>query len=95
LGATKGAVSLPIPVPPPISAAIQSSPVGDLLKVVGVSVDTTFGGASDGITIEGPFGALVRRAAYLLRQPTDAQRLNVVSSWAKKNMNNLPNVSTK
>ena len=95
LGATKGAVSLPIPVPPPISAAIQSSPVGELLKVVGVSVDTTFGGASDGITIEGPFGALVRRAAYLLRQPTDAQRLNVVSSWAKKNMNNLPNVSSK
>jgi NADH:ubiquinone reductase (non-electrogenic) len=81
LGASKGAVALPIPVPPPISAALKASPFGDILKAVGVSVNTTFGGASDGITIQGPAGALLRRAAYLYRQPTDGQRLSVVSSW--------------
>lgn len=84
LGSTKGAVSLPIPVPPPISAAIKQGPLGDVLKAVGVSVNTTFGGASDGITIEGPFGALLRRAAYLYRQPTDEQKVQVIRSWAKK-----------
>lgn len=82
LGSTRGAVSVPIPVPPPISAAIKSGPVGDFLKAVGVSIETTFGGASDGVTIQGPFGALLRRAAYFYRQPTDSQRLQIVSSWA-------------
>ncbi len=81
LGASKGAVALPIPVPPPVSAALKASPFGDILKAAGVSVNTTFGGASDGITIQGPAGALLRRAAYLYRQPTDGQRLSVVSSW--------------
>ena len=83
LGASKGAVALPIPVPPPVSAAIKSSPFGDILKAAGVTINTTFGGASDGITIQGPAGALLRRAAYLYRQPTDGQRLSVVNSWGK------------
>ena len=83
LGASKGAVALPIPVPPPVSAALKASPFGDILKAVGVSVNTTFGGASDGITIQGPAGALLRRAAYLYRQPTDGQRLSVVTGWGQ------------
>lgn len=89
LGSTRGAVSVPIPVPPPISAAIKSGPVGDFLKAVGVSVETTYGGASDGVTIQGPLGALLRRAAYFYRQPTDSQRLNIVSSWAQLAQQNL------
>jgi NADH:ubiquinone reductase (non-electrogenic) len=84
LGASNGAVSLPIPVPPPISAAIKSSPFGDILKAAGVSINTTFGGASDGVTVKGPLGALMRRAAYLYRQPTDAQKLNVLTSWGEQ-----------
>lgn len=82
LGATKGAVSLPIPVPPPVSAAVQGGPVGELLRLAGVKVNTTYNGASDGVTLEGPLAALMRRAAYLYRQPTDQQRLRVAASWA-------------
>lgn len=81
LGATKGAVSLPIPVPPPISAAVKSGPLGKALELAGVKVKTTYGGASDGVTLEGPLAALLRRAAYLYRQPTDEQRVRVASSW--------------
>jgi NADH dehydrogenase FAD-containing subunit len=82
LGATKGAVTLPIPVPPPLSAAATAGPLGELLRIAGVKVNTTFAGASDGVTLEGPLAAIVRRAAYLYRQPTDRQRLNVAASWA-------------
>lgn len=82
LGATKGAVTMPIPVPPPVSAAAQAGPLGELLRLAGVKVNTTFAGASDGVTLEGPLAALVRRAAYLYRQPTDQQRLRVAASWA-------------
>ena len=81
LGARKGAVSLPIPVPPPVSAALQAGPVGGLLRTAGITVQTTYAGASDGVTVEGPLGALLRRAAYLYRQPTDVQRLSVLRSW--------------
>jgi len=84
LGATKGAVTLPIPVPPPISAAANSGPFGELLRLTGVKVNTTFAGASDGVTLEGPLAAAVRRAAYLYRQPTDGQRLSVAASWAEQ-----------
>lgn len=82
LGATKGAVTLPIPVPPPLSAAANAGPLGELLRITGVKINTTFAGASDGVTLEGPLAALVRRAAYLYRQPTDRQRLSVAASWA-------------
>ena len=82
LGSTKGAVSFPIPVPPPVSAVAQAGPLGDLLRLAGVQVSTTYGGASDGVTVDGPLGALLRRAAYLYRQPTDQQRLRVAASWA-------------
>ena len=81
LGPSKGAVSLPIPVPPPLSAAAQSGPLGELLRVAGVKVSTTYAGASDGVTVEGPLAALIRRAAYLYRQPTDRQRAKVAASW--------------
>ena len=82
LGARKGAVTMPIPVPPPLSAAAQSGPLGELLRAAGVKVNTTFAGASDGVTLEGPLAAVVRRAAYLYRQPTDQQRVRVAASWA-------------
>ena len=82
LGATRGAVSLPIPVPPPLSAAAQAGPLGELLRIAGVKVNTTYGGASDGVTLEGPLAAVLRRAAYLYRQPTDQQRLRVAGAWA-------------
>lgn len=82
LGATKGAVTLPIPVPPPLSAAANAGPLGELLRIAGVKVNTTFAGASDGVTLEGPLAAFVRRAAYLYRQPTDRQKLSVAASWA-------------
>lgn len=82
LGSTRGAVSLPIPIPPPVSAAAQAGPFGEVLRAAGVKINTTYAGASDGITLEGPLAAMLRRAAYLYRQPTDQQRLRVAASWA-------------
>jgi len=82
LGSAKGAVSLPIPVPPPLSAAAQAGPLSEILRVAGVKLSTTYSGASDGVTVEGPLAAALRRAAYLYRQPTDQQRLRVAASWA-------------
>ena len=49
-----------------------------------MKVAPTFGGATDGVTLEGPLAAVMRRAAYLYRQPTDQQRLRVASSWAQQ-----------
>ena len=84
LGTTSGAVALPIPVPPPLSAVAQAGPVGELLKLAGVKLTSSYGGASDGVTLEGPLAAAVRRAAYLYRQPTDQQRMRVAASWARQ-----------
>lgn len=36
-----------------------------------------------GVTVEGPLAQLMRRGAYLYRQPTNEQRLNVATSWVK------------
>lgn len=95
LGATKGAVTMPIPVPPPISAAAQAGPLGEILRLAGVKVNTTFAGASDGVTLEGPLAAVVRRAAYLYRQPTDQQRLRVAASWAGEATKQAADVARK
>jgi NADH dehydrogenase FAD-containing subunit len=82
LGASRGAVALPIPVPPPLSAAAGAGPLGELLRAAGVRVSATYAGGSDGVTLEGPLAAGLRRAAYLYRQPTDEQRLKVAAAWA-------------
>ncbi|KAG2435818.1 hypothetical protein HXX76_007013 [Chlamydomonas incerta] len=36
-----------------------------------------------GVTVEGPLAQLMRRGAYLYRQPTNEQRLNVAASWVR------------
>ena len=84
LGTTSGAVTLPIPVPPQLSAAVQAAgPLGQLLKAVGVKLSGSYGGGADGVTLEGPLAAAVRRAAYLYRQPTLEQQLRVAGGWAQ------------
>ena len=85
LGAASGAVTLPIPVPPPLSAAASGSgPLGTLLRAAGVKLSGSYGGASDGVTLDGPLAAAVRRAAYLYRQPTLEQQVRVAGGWAKQ-----------
>lgn len=39
------------------------------------------------MTLEGSLGALVRRAAYLYRQPTNEHRLAVGSNWLQQAFN--------
>ena len=58
----------------PACACLQSSPLGPLLQLAGVSL-------GQGLTLEGPLAQLVRRAAYLYRQPTNEQRFSVAASW--------------
>lgn len=36
---------------------------------------------SPGVTLEGPLAGVLRRAAYLYRQPTDQVSLNHLSKW--------------
>lgn len=84
LGSTGGAVTMPIPVPPPLSAVAQSNgPLGQLLRVAGVKLTGSYGGSSGGVTVEGPLAAALRRAAYLYRQPTVEQQLRVAGGWAQ------------
>ena len=83
LGSSSGAVSLPIPVPPPLSAAAQSGALGQLLSAAGMRLNGSYGGATDGVTLEGPLAAALRRAAYLYRQPTLEQQLRVAGSWVE------------
>ena len=35
----------------------------------------------NGVTLEGPLAAVLRRAAYMYRQPTNEQRMSVLGSW--------------
>jgi NADH dehydrogenase FAD-containing subunit len=84
LGSASGAVTLPIPVPPPLSAAAQASgPLAQLLRAAGVRLSGSYGGSSEGVTLEGPLAAALRRAAYLYRQPTLEQQLRVAGGWAQ------------
>uniref|UniRef100_A0A061QRN0 NADH:ubiquinone reductase (Non-electrogenic) n=1 Tax=Tetraselmis sp. GSL018 TaxID=582737 RepID=A0A061QRN0_9CHLO len=77
LGRTSGAVSLPIPVPPPVSSSLATSQLGKLLSDAGVQVST-------GLTLEGSLGGFVRRAAYWYRQPTGDHRNRVGVSWVSR-----------
>lgn len=58
---------------------LQATPLGPLLSAMGVKVGS--GGDPSGVTLEGPLAAVARRAAYLYRQPTNEQRLNVAANW--------------
>ena len=77
LGATNAAVALPVELPEAISSTIASSPLGPLLDLAGVKVQK-------GLVVEGPLAQLLRRAAYLYRQPTNEQRLSVAASWLQQ-----------
>lgn len=93
LGTTSGAVTLPIPVPPQLSAAAQSGgPLGQLLKAAGVKLSGSYGGNGGGVTLEGPLAAALRRAAYLYRQPTLEQQLRVAGGWAQQATSQLKDV---
>lgn len=84
LGSSSGSVALPIPLPPPLSTIATAGPLGQLLKAAGVRVDASLSGTTDGVTLEGPLAATLRRLAYWYRQPTGEQRARVAVSWAEQ-----------
>lgn len=79
LGAANAAVALPLELPAALASSIKGTPLDSLLSIVGV--DAT---AQGGVTLEGPLAQLLRRAAYLYRQPTGEQRLSVAASWVQQ-----------
>jgi NADH dehydrogenase FAD-containing subunit len=82
LGSVNAAVALPVPLPLPFKTTLQNSPLGPFLEASGIKL-----GGNDpenGVTLEGPLAAVIRRAAYLYRQPTNEQRLNVATSWIQQ-----------
>ncbi len=82
LGQSNAAVALPLDLPGPLADADKASPLGPLLSIAGVKLGA--GGATgSGVTLEGPLAALLRRGAYLYRQPTNEQRINVAASWLR------------
>ncbi len=56
-------------------------------------INPTLGGSSDGVTLEGPLAAALRRVAYLYRQPTDEQRVRVAASWAQQAAQQAANIA--
>lgn len=83
LGTANAAVALPIELPAELTASIATSPFGNLLSLAGLKL----GDAQQqqgGVTLEGPLAQLLRRAAYLYRQPTNEQRINVAASWLQQ-----------
>jgi NADH dehydrogenase FAD-containing subunit len=85
LGAANAAVALPFQLPSQVSSTINSSPLGPLLAAAGIKLTNQqqqqqSEGAA-GITLDGPLAQLLRRAAYLYRQPTQEQRLQVAANW--------------
>lgn len=77
LGAINAAVALPFQLPSTLTSSIQSSPLAGLLSLAGISLN-------GGVTLEGPMAQVIRRLAYLYRQPTNEQRLNVAASWVQQ-----------
>lgn len=45
------------------------------------AVGVTLTGGDGGVTVGGPLAAVMRRAAYWYRQPTNGQKLRVGASW--------------
>lgn len=79
LGAANAAVALPVELPSAVADTLRGSPLEGLLSAAGVRA-----GAGGGVTLEGPLAQLLRRAAYLYRQPTGEQRLSVAASWVQQ-----------
>ncbi|KAF8058094.1 NDC1 [Scenedesmus sp. PABB004] len=85
LGAANAAVALPVALPGELGASIAGSPLGPLLAAAGLRLGEPGGdGGGAGVTLEGPLAQLLRRAAYLYRQPTNEQRLSVAASWLQQ-----------
>ncbi|CAL8467168.1 g6704 [Coccomyxa elongata] len=82
LGRARGAVTLPLPLAPPLRQALDGGLLGSLLSVAGIKVGSNDDG--QGVTLEGPLAGAMRRAAYLYRQPTAEQRLAVGASWLQQ-----------
>lgn len=80
LGASNAAVALPFQLPAELTASISSTPLGSALSVAGIKLSP----GSEGLVVEGPLAQLLRRGAYLYRQPTNEQRLNVAASWIEQ-----------
>ncbi|KAK9823219.1 hypothetical protein WJX72_001145 [[Myrmecia] bisecta] len=82
LGRVNGAVTLPLPIPRPVSTALQSGPLGPLLSLAGIRLNQD--DSDKGVTLQGPLAGVLRRAAYWYRQPTNEQRLRVGASWLQQ-----------
>jgi NADH:ubiquinone reductase (non-electrogenic) len=80
LGSSNAAVALPFQLPAELAASINSTPLGSALSLAGVKLSP----GSEGLVLEGPLAQLLRRGAYLYRQPTNEQRLNVAASWIEQ-----------
>ena len=83
LGAANAAVALPFNLPTELTSSIASSPLGNLLTITGLRLGDSQQ-QQGGVTVEGPLAQLIRRAAYLYRQPTNEQRINVAASWLQQ-----------
>ena len=79
LGAANAAVALPFELPAGAAGALKGTALERVLELAGVRA-----GAGGGATLEGPLAQLLRRAAYLYRQPTNEQRLSVAASWLQQ-----------
>jgi len=88
LGAAQAAVALPFELPADVAARVRASPLGAALALAGVRVgggaEGGGSGGGGGVTVEGPLAQLMRRGAYLYRQPTGEQRLSVAASWIQQ-----------
>lgn len=82
LGRVNGAVTFPVPVSRQLAEGLQSSPLGSLFSAAGISLNPDDTGK--GLTLQGPLAGLVRRAAYLYRQPTDQHKLRVGRDWLQQ-----------
>lgn len=80
LGASNAAVALPLQLPSELTASISNTPLGSALSLAGIKL----GSGPEGLVLEGPLAQLLRRGAYLYRQPTNEQRLNVAASWVEQ-----------
>eukprot|EP01026_Neomeris_dumetosa_P045265 TRINITY_DN3832_c0_g2_i2.p1 TRINITY_DN3832_c0_g2~~TRINITY_DN3832_c0_g2_i2.p1 ORF type:complete len:527 (-),score=54.82 TRINITY_DN3832_c0_g2_i2:180-1760(-) len=90
LGKLQGSVAVNLPVPYPISSTVNSSKIlNGMLQFIGVKVE----GGDQGITVEGPFGGIVRRAAYLYRQPTDEHRVRVGARWLQQGLKDAQDIA--
>ncbi|GMH40647.1 hypothetical protein BSKO_08551 [Bryopsis sp. KO-2023] len=77
LGAVNAAVALPFGIP----EQIAQTPLKSILDFAGIKLGE---GGPQKMAIDGPLAALVRRAAYWYRQPTNEHRARVGASWLKK-----------